>query len=216
MSTQEENNGLGVIVIAAGNSSRLGQSKQLVSFGESCLLEHAIDLANWVSDKVICVLGYDANNIEQQLMNDKNTFVCNENWREGMGSSIALGVQLLSEKVNAVMILLCDQYLLNQEDLENLMGHWHNIDRLIVASQYCDKSKNELIVGAPAIFPKAYFPQLMALKEKGAREILDNNLQYVVPVLTDNAAIDLDTKKDLKYLQSILEKQFEFNLPTSR
>jgi len=194
---------IGIIVIAAGNSSRLGQPKQLVEIAGVSLLQNTINLAEQLSENSVCVVGFDADKFKSSLEVSTTKILVNKNWQQGMGCSIACAVKYFTDEVDAVMILLCDQYRLTEADLGLLIERWQRDPDKIVASQYFEIKCNSLIEGAPAIFPKQYFGPLMALKEKGARDILSKNQENVIAVLLENAASDLDTKDDLKLLISL-------------
>ncbi len=201
MNASVNNDELGILIIAAGNSSRLGQPKQLVNFKGTKLIERAINLANEFSENVICILGHNSNSVMRQTDIDNNKFIHNPNWQQGMGSSIALGINFFSGKVKATLILLCDQYLLGSNDLSKLIKQWNQSKSKIVASRYFETKQNKMIEGAPAIFPEYFFPELMALREKGARQILKENKNNLIPILIDNARFDLDTSEDLFQLK---------------
>lgn len=198
---------LGIIIIAAGNSSRLGQAKQLVEISGTSLLQIALSNAEELSNYSVCILGHDANRFESKLERSSCKILVNESWLLGMGSSIACGVNFFMDKVDAVMILLCDQYRLTLADLTPLIEQWHNEPDKIIASRYLEKKCNRLIEGAPAIFPNRYFDSLVKLEEKGARDILNKNRDNVVVVSLDNAAFDLDTADDLKVLYKMSGEQ---------
>jgi len=205
MDSLEKSKQLGIIVVAAGNSSRLGQPKQLVKFKSEPLLNHTIKLAEVFSEQFICVLGFQAVNIAEQLKINQDHFIINKHWQQGMGSSIAVGIDHLSKQKNidAILILLCDQYLVSRTDIEDLLDRWTNSDNKIIASQYFDDKTGRFIEGAPAIFPKEYFTELKKLTIKGARDILKNNPQDLISIKIDNAAFDLDTPGDLQHLQNL-------------
>jgi len=194
---------LGIIVIAAGNSSRLGQPKQLVEIAGINLLQKTVNIAQRLSKTSVCVLGYNADRFEMKLHLADCKILVNKNWPQGMGSSIACATKFFEKKVNAVMILLCDQYRLTKVDYDQLVEQWQTKPDKIIASQYFDKKTKMVIEGAPAIFPKRYFAALMTLKEKGARDILRKNQEQIMTVLLENAAFDLDTEDDLKILSSV-------------
>jgi molybdenum cofactor cytidylyltransferase len=193
---------LGIVIIAAGNSSRLGQAKQLVEIAGVSLLQQSINMAERSSENSVCILGYAADRLGTKLKCSTCKILVNENWQQGMGSSISCGVNFLSGKVDAVMILLCDQYRLTGSDLDRLIQAWQSNPQKMIASQYFEKKCSKLIEAAPAIFPKSYFTSLMALKEKGARDILRKNQASVIAVLLKNAAFDLDTEDDLKLFKN--------------
>jgi len=199
------NNKLAIIIIAAGNSNRLGTEKQLVMFRSQTLLQNTIDLARHFSANVVCVLGHAAERIKliHQVNGDHTQFITNNKWQQGMGSSIAIGCKHLCNQENdcsAVMILLCDQYLLQQDDLNQLVRRWEERPGKIVASEYFDEQENKLVCGVPAIFPEQYFHSLKKLKESGAKKILETHQNNRITVPLENAATDLDTKNDLKIL----------------
>jgi len=202
---------LGILIIAAGNSSRLGTNKQLVELNGVTLLERTINIAKELNDSLICVLGYDADNIKSYIHLEPDTLVVNHHWKQGMGSSIARGINYFCDKntilFDAVMILLCDQYLINPFDLKELKKQWKiNSNQKIIASQYFDPKEEKIIQGAPAIFPKEYFDQLKNLKEKGARKIIQQNQHKLISVPLENAAFDLDTKEDLEQFKTYHQK----------
>jgi len=204
-------NNLAIVIIAAGNSSRLGTNKQLIKLNGATLLGRTIDIAKQLNNPFICVLGFDADKIKRQTNLNSDTFVINNHWQQGMGSSIACGVNYFSHSnsttFDAVMILLCDQYLISLTELKDLRAKWKKSDNnKIIACQYFDQKEQKMIQGAPAIFPKQYFDQLKILKEKGARKIIQNNQHNLISVPLENAAIDLDTKEDLEQFKNLSSK----------
>jgi molybdenum cofactor cytidylyltransferase len=207
---------LGLIIIAAGNSSRLGHAKQLVEFKTCSLLQKSLNLTKQLALPTTCVLGYNAARLKDSLTPSEQfdsddgcllDFIVNSKWQTGMGTSIATGVESMSDTskdISAVMILLCDQYLLTEKDLQKLINAWQENPDQIIASQYTEPSKQHLVNGAPAIFPKKYFKNLLQLTTKGARGLLEKEKNSVISVASPNAAFDLDTAEDLKAL-----RQFE-------
>ena len=207
---------LAVVLIAAGNSSRLGTSKQLIEFKGQQLLAKAIELAKKVSQNFICVLGFNAETIIKQLNIDNKQCIKNELWKVGMGSSIAKGVefqcsQLELETIDAILIMLCDQYLIEHGDLNLLVEEWCKNKDKIVASEYLDAKTEKNIVGAPAIFPFQYFSELKQLTSKGARGILTKNSANLISVSIPHAGTDLDTKQDLEQLYKYNKQSMENN-----
>ena len=198
---------LGIMVIAAGNSSRLGQPKQLVEISGISLLQKTVSIAEQLSKTSVCVLGHDIERYKANLTLASCKILVNENWLQGMGSSIACGSTFFEKKVDAVMILLCDQYRITKADYERLVEQWQNEPDKIIASQYFDSKIKTLVDGVPVIFPKRYFNSLMSLREKGARDILRKNQKNTIKVLLENAVFDLDTEEDLRVLNKLNGEQ---------
>jgi len=190
------------ILIAAGNSSRLGQSKQLIKYQNLNLLNRSVALAEFATQNVWVILGSEAEQHSHSIVSKSVNLINNENWQQGMGTSIAKGIACLSEEYDGALILLCDQWALEQSDLFSLISRWQKNTDKIVCSQYYDQKANSEISGAPAIFPSAYFKQLSNLRDTGARKILQQNPQDVISLNLPNAGHDLDTPEDLTKLLS--------------
>ena len=126
------------ILLAAGSSSRLGQPKQLLPFGKSTLLRHAAETALAAAlGPVIVVLGAAEEGCRETLFGLPVTIVANPTWQEGMGSSIAIGVQAVGETSHrAAIIMLCDQPAITPGVLRSLEEHQRTTGKSIVASQY--------------------------------------------------------------------------------
>jgi molybdenum cofactor cytidylyltransferase len=196
------------IILAAGSSSRLGQEKQLVKLNGTTLLRRMAELASTLTPKTLCVLGFNSNAMLAEIQDINVDSIINENWSQGMGTSIAHGIKYQNTKVDAVLILLCDQWKINKEDLSRLVLAWNNMGdgvnddsthNRIIASYYFNQ--NNKIFGAPCIFPKKYFPELSQLTKTGARYLLEKYKKQVTAVELSNAAFDLDTQQDLKQLR---------------
>ena len=190
------NNNLAIIITAAGCSSRLGKPKQLIEYKGLSLLRRIATMSKNITETVVCVTGYNFERTSQEVADLEIQTVVNPNWQQGMGSSIAHGLSHMGDNIDAVLILLCDQWALSLQDLESLVSHWEKSQNKIVASHYYSRSNKNKIVGVPAILPRHYFAQLAQLKELGARKIILNNIEQVVQVPLNNAAFDLDTQKD--------------------
>jgi len=205
MNTIKHFENIGIVIIAAGDSSRLGQPKQLVQFRGESILVRTIEIARKLSDTFVCVLGYQADEIVSQLNISTSHLIVNNDWSQGMGSSIATGVDFLSTKKNidAIMILLSDQYMITISELIELAEKWQSTNNNIIASQYFENKQMRFVEGAPAIFSRIYFEQLKKLTIKGARDIIKNNPQDLMSLQIDNASFDLDTKTDLQHLRNL-------------
>ncbi|WDE04125.1 nucleotidyltransferase family protein [Thalassomonas viridans] len=201
---QENNNGkLAVIVLAAGGSTRLGQPKQLVEFAGKSLIARQCLQALQLTGQVFCVLGCQAELMAKQLTGLPVTRVINENWQKGMSSSIAAAMAALPDDIDAVMIVLVDQWQLGQSELQLLKQSWQAQPQAIVLAGENVKTAggSKIKKGPPVIFPRRYFPELMALiGEKGAKPLLEKYHDRLKVLELPQAFIDLDTPQQLQQL----------------
>ncbi|GAB3812020.1 hypothetical protein GCM10028895_02660 [Pontibacter rugosus] len=115
----------GVVILAAGASTRLGQPKQLLVHENESLLQRAIRAAtsSWC-EEVVVVLGANYESVVSDLEGLPVQVVKNEAWQQGMGASIRCGLQKLLEVntgIDAVLLLLCDQPYVDAELLNQLL-----------------------------------------------------------------------------------------------
>ncbi len=191
--SQVESSKIAVLILAAGNSRRMGQPKQLLPWGHTTLIEHAVRIARSLTDHFEVVLGSHAAEIKTYIPAGKMTL--NERWQEGMGKSIAHGVTSIETKYapEAILIMVMDQPLLELEHYKDLIRNYHNHSNKICASSYQQKP------GVPAIFPKEFFKDLKKLRaDFGARKLMKGYAPSLVMVKTKGQLIDLDTPEDYR------------------
>lgn len=188
----------GIILLAAGNSSRLGQSKQLVKVNGTPLLRKSAQAAQQTNCPVVVVLGSDSETHLTVIADLNPEVVINPHWQTGMGSSIKAGLTSLIKTypgLQAAMVLVCDQPYLSANHLQKLLDELQKQNQLIIASAYSNT------VGVPAIFRKELFPNLLQLaNEAGARKIIQQFSDQVCSVPFEKGEIDLDTPQDLQHL----------------
>jgi molybdenum cofactor cytidylyltransferase len=180
------------LLIAAGSSKRMGKPKQLLPWGETTLLEHAIaQLQGSNIHKLFVVLGANFNLIRSHIKSEGIRIIKNQNWQMGMGTSIASGIsEIDSGDYDAALITLGDQPFQDSFHYNSLIEKYLE-KKNIVATALEEKA----IV--PAVFPEQYFEQLKNLKgDAGARNILADNKENIVFVPSSGKDIDIDTPED--------------------
>lgn len=196
----------GIIILAAGESTRMGEPKQLLPYRGTTLLQHAIDTARSVPRApVVVVLGANADRIRGELNEPFILIEENPDWREGMGSSIRTGLGALTAaypKVSSAIFLLCDQPLVSASTLTDLIAAHERTKRGIVASEYCGA------LGVPALFARSVFPELMALDgADGARQVIHAHRAEAIGIHFEDGVIDLDTPEDYtRFNNSLVER----------
>ena len=189
--------GIGVIVLAAGGSSRLGSPKQLVTFrGETLVRQAAKAALESVCDQVVVVVGSYALAMCQELNDLPVTIVENKNWQSGISSSIRSGIEeMMASDLEGVVIMLCDQPFVTARVLNELINSHRKTGRAIVASTYGTTR------GVPAFFAPELFTELASLtKDEGARRIIASHPGKVATVAFPHGAIDIDTPEDRERL----------------
>jgi molybdenum cofactor cytidylyltransferase len=189
----------GIIILAAGESKRLGSPKQLLSIDGSTLLARVAKTAcELMTYPVIAVLGAHAEKISPTLNIPGITVVNNEDWQEGMASSIRKGLTSMVElypQVDGIIILVCDQPYLSHDLIKALIEAQHNAGLPAAAAAYNGK------LGTPALFHKSLFSALMLLSgDKGARKMLEQMRENVVEVDFEMGDVDIDTQADYERL----------------
>lgn len=185
----------GIIILAAGDSSRMGQSKQLLKVGNQTLLQKSVQTALHSGiEKIVVVLG---SNDKAHLENIKDLpvkIVINENWKTGMGSSIKSGLKsLIDSHLDGVIIMVCDQPFVTSDHIKSLIATHRKKHKPLVAAHYANT------FGVPALFTKKYLDQLLALGDnEGAKKIIMTHEKELGVLDLPEAAIDLDTVEDYR------------------
>jgi molybdenum cofactor cytidylyltransferase len=186
----------GVVILAAGASTRMGTSKQLLELdGKPLLLrtvEAALESAVW---PVVVVLGAETEKIRPVLARLPVLVTENPAWAEGMAASIRAGVttlQQFSRRLDAALIALCDQPAFSAATIRQLLVAQRDSGRSIVAAHYAGRN------GAPALFLREHFSTLTHLTgEEGARALLNGDPSQVAAIDLPELALDLDTPADV-------------------
>ena len=188
---------IGIILLAAGSSSRTGQSKQLLEIdGEQLLLKSTRVAVQSESEKIIVVLGANEMAHRKTIEHLPVEIIANPDWETGMGSSLKKGLRQLLQVVpqlKAALVMVCDQPLLTTEHINKLIQTFTNTNSLIVASHYSGSA------GVPALFEKSLFEKLLRVEdESGAKKIIQQHKEAIQTIDFLQGAIDLDTPEDYR------------------
>ena len=188
-------------MLAAGSSSRLGTPKQLLNYNGNSLLQYVTGIAaDAAANAVVIVLGANAHLLLPEIDKKKADVVINNNWQQGMASSIIAGLSFLLEKYSStdgVIFMMCDQPFVNVSLLNDLIITQRQTGKPIVASSYNNT------IGAPALFHKSIFPELLNLTgDTGARMIIQRHITEVATVPFSKGNIDIDTAEDYEKLMN--------------
>ena len=189
----------GIVILAAGNSTRMGSPKQLLDYGGKPLLRHAADVAlrSMCCANVMVVLGSRSAELRPALDGLPVTILENPRWEEGMGTSIHTGVELAQAAgLDGVILALADQPLVTPDSLDRLIHTHLETGQPIVAAQYAGT------VGVPVFFSREFFPKLLALKpQQGCKGVILSHSEHAFHLECPEAEIDIDTPQDYLEIQ---------------
>ena len=193
---------IGIMVLAAGASTRMGAPKQLMLYRGKSLLRHTADIAlSSCCRPILVVLGAQANRMKPQVNSLPIETIDNPNWSTGMGSSIQVGIKALLKihlDLEAVIILLCDQPLISPQLIRLLIGRYRKTAKSIVACEYAQTD------GVPALFDHSLFPKLLQLTgQTGAKQVIQTHSLEIARIPFPEGVIDVDTPSDYERLQTM-------------
>jgi len=184
-------NNPGIIILAAGSSSRMGRPKQLLPWKDGTLIQHIVGEALQTSlQPVIVVTGAFSTEVCSAVSSASVTIAHNPHWSEGMASSIVKGISTLlamTPDIDAVIIAVCDQPFLTAVILRSLAGS-QQPDHPIVACTY------ENTIATPALFHRSLFHELLMLNgDTGAKKIIREHRDKVITIPFPMGHLDIDT-----------------------
>jgi len=183
------------IVLAAGGSRRLGRPKQLLPLHGRPLLEHVVSMVvSWPVDQVVVVLGAHWEEILDAVEFGDVVVVVNEDWEEGIASSLRVGIDFLSRdsSYGDVFVALGDQPTIPSEVPLGLLFAAEMASRPALVPVYRYERGN------PVLFDRSLWARLMALEgDMGASGILKAHPEWVEEVRFDHLPPrDVDTEAD--------------------
>ncbi|MBL0356291.1 MAG: nucleotidyltransferase family protein [Chitinophagaceae bacterium] len=190
------------LLLAAGSSSRMGQPKMLLDFRGKTILQHSIDeIKKLPGNQLLVVTGCYYSLLKEILEQQQIEFVQNEQWQEGMGTSIQKGVKYITRyypDATSVTILVCDQPFISAGLFQEMREMKQQAGKGIIACTYNDT------IGTPVLFDKTYFDQLALLSgPSGAKKIVQQFAEDTAMVNFPLGAVDIDTAEDYEQLIGI-------------
>ena len=191
----------GIVILAAGSSTRLGHPKQLLEFQGTTLIQRIAQIAvNAVKQPVLVILGAHYSLIHSQLTHLPVHIVFNRDWPQGISSSIRKGLMTLlkiSPDTEGIIFTVCDQPYVTTDLFLEMITVGSKSQKPIVACLYNN------VLGTPVLFKKDYFNMLLALKgNEGARKIILNQPEAVEAIPFPRGIFDVDTMQDYEALQN--------------
>jgi molybdenum cofactor cytidylyltransferase len=189
-------NNIAGIIIAAGESKRLGRIKQLLPWRGKSLIEFIIQTARDCKlEPIQVILGANYDQIAPMINYPRVNIINNQRWKKGKGTSISLGINSLPESVKASFVFVVDQPFLNRKLINTLLNVYEIKKAEIVAPYIREIQSN------PVLFDRSVFPELRKLKgDKGGRSIF-NDYRFEKLAWEDEKILwDIDTLADYEKL----------------
>jgi len=202
---------LSAVILAAGGSTRMGGEtpKQLLKFRGSSLVRRAIETARAVpAEQVIVVLGHAADRLMPELADTGATVVLNDQWSEGVSTSLRGGLAAVSHDARGVFIYPADMPLITPEALRELFKRQQSSGRPAAMTEAGG------VRGVPVFVTRSLFPALMIQEgDIGGAQYLRAHPDVVEAVHFDDPDLlrDVDRPEDYKRL---LELDPDAELPS--
>lgn len=187
------------VLLAAGTSSRMGELKQLMPYRGRTIVEACVEtlLASAV-DEVLVVVGHRADEVAAAVSRFAVRVVRNDDYLEGMSSSVAAGVRAAPEGADAVMICLCDQPHVPVTVFDAVLAAYRERDAAIVVPTIAGDT------GHPVVFDLSLRDEILAADpSRGLRAVTYAHRADTLRVPVDSVAVldDIDTPDDYERLQ---------------
>jgi len=189
---------ISAILLAAGESRRMGRPKQLLDWQGKTLLQRALDaLIDSDADEIILVLGYEADRIRAGLPALPIRIVINRDYNQGMASSLRQGLLALDPGSAAFLVLLADQPGIGPEIINTIIRRFRQADPKpgIVLPVYRGRRGHPVLIGVQ------YREECLRLQgDRGARGLLLNHPGDVLEIEVQEDAIlkDIDTPEEYR------------------
>jgi len=188
---------INAIVLAAGESKRMGKSKPLLRFNDKTFLDQIISTIG-VSDvdRITVVLGANAEMIKNSIDLSGTNIVINKDYQKGQLSSLIAAIEDTPQETDAILVCLVDNPFITKEIINKIIAKFKESNNPIIVPVYNRKR------GHPTLFSRSLFSELVNVpKEQGARYVLHSNAEKVLELETSESTIltGIDTPEDYRF-----------------
>jgi molybdenum cofactor cytidylyltransferase len=183
------------VILAAGESKRMGGPKLLLPFGDSTIIECTVrNVMDSEANEVVVVVGCEAEAIAARLQGTTVRLVANPRYWEGMLSSALVGIGAVDPGAETVMLMPGDQPLVSTSTINLVLAAFQRSEKGI-AVPTCEGRK-----GHPVVFAMKYRDELIGFTNDGVRRLLYDHPADVLRVAVDLADVisDIDTPADYR------------------
>jgi molybdenum cofactor cytidylyltransferase len=189
------------IVLAAGESSRMGQPKALLPIEGIRFIEKIVNsLESTRVGKIVVVLGHNADEMRLKIADLPVELVINRDYKQGQLSSLLAAIRSVvssgyANDVDGVLVHLVDHPYISPALVNLMIERFYRSKKLIVVPRYRERR------GHPVIFSKALFAELLATPlDQGAKAVVYAHSSETLEIVTDDegVTIDIDTPEEYR------------------
>lgn len=183
---------IGVVILAAGESRRMGKNKLLLEVEGKRVIEWTVDSFRGIADNIVVVLGHRPEDMTPALKELGVRWTVNENHEEGMASSFKRGLVEL-RNCGAAFLALGDQPFVDRDFLKKAIDVWKKRHAKIVSPVYEGKK------GHPVLFDRSLFGEILSLgRHETIRDVIHRHVDELHLVKAGKWSImDMDAPEDL-------------------
>ncbi|MHC4463176.1 MAG: nucleotidyltransferase family protein [Planctomycetota bacterium] len=188
---------INAILLAAGQSKRMGKLKPLLRFNDKTFLDQIISVLKISDvDRITVVLGAEAENIQKTVDLSATNIVINKDYQKGQLTSLITAIEQTPEETDAILVCLVDNPFITKGIVNKIISKFKETNNPIIVPVFNNKR------GHPALFSKSLFHELLnAPEEQGARHVLYSNEEKILELETseNGILIGIDTPDDYKF-----------------
>ena len=189
------------VVLAAGSSTRMGRNKLLLDLGGETVVRRAVRAAVEAGvDKVVVVLGHEAEHVGAALDGLTCLTVINADHAEGVGTSLRLGVSKAAAEAGAIVVVLADMPFVTPAMIRTVVERYRATGAPLVVSRY------GAVEAPPNLYDRALFTELVSTPgERCAKQVLRRHEHEAVFVAWPEEALrDIDVDEDYEWARAHL------------
>jgi molybdenum cofactor cytidylyltransferase len=195
---------IAAVVLAAGESSRMGRPKALLPIEGTSFIERIVAaLQRTEAAKILVVLGHNAASLREKIAHLPVTFVVNPDYKKGQLSSLQAAIRYLlslpePERPEGMLVHLVDHPYIDAELVDIMIRRFRESQSLIVVPR-CGPRR-----GHPVLFSAALFGELLdAPVDQGAKGVVNAHREETLEIATDQAGITIDIDTPEEYRQHV-------------
>ncbi|MSP39650.1 MAG: nucleotidyltransferase family protein [Deltaproteobacteria bacterium] len=195
---------IAAVVLSAGESSRMGEPKALLSIDGQTFIERIVSALKLSGlERIVVVLGFNAEEMRQKIAHLPVEIVVNPHFKQGQLSSLQAAIRHLESDNNcqAMLVHLVDHPYVDPVLVRALLQHFSNSKKVIVVPRHHGKR------GHPVIFSRALFSELLnAPLDQGAKAVVNAHRDETLEIDTEDVGITLDIDTPELYRQHVKGK----------